>query len=316
VSLYRVGKVWYLDIPTAKGRLRASTRTADKRQAQEYHDKVKAGVWRQEKLNEAPPITWGEAVEKWLKSSPRGLPDRYRLNTLKMDLSASLPLSSYITENLFQGLTGSTFNRTRALVLAIHSCAGVSPPKIDRARETPSRTRWLSSSEWTKLKRALEKESPLLAQCARFAVATGLRENNVLELRWDQVIGTRIVLEASETKQKTALGIPLSPDAQAVLDERRGLHKVYVFAHPDSGKPLTKASNRAWYKARKDAGLMDVRWHDLRHTWASWAVQSGLTLQEVMQLGGWKTYQMVLRYSHLSTDHLADAASRVRPIKR
>ena len=59
------------------------------------------------------------------------------------------------------------------------------------------------------------------------------------------------------------------------------------------------------------AGIKDFRWHDLRHTWASWHVQSGTSLHELQQLGGWSDYDTVLRYAHLSSDHLQKAAERV-----
>ena len=55
----------------------------------------------------------------------------------------------------------------------------------------------------------------------------------------------------------------------------------------------------------------DFRWHDLRHTWASWHVQRGTRLQELMELGGWASYEMVLRYAHLATEQLREAASRI-----
>jgi integrase len=53
------------------------------------------------------------------------------------------------------------------------------------------------------------------------------------------------------------------------------------------------------------------RWHDLRHTWASWHVQNGTPLRELMELGGWASYEMVLRYAHLAADHLRGAACRI-----
>jgi len=64
-------------------------------------------------------------------------------------------------------------------------------------------------------------------------------------------------------------------------------------------------------KILKRAGINNFRWHDLRHTWASWHVQNGTSLQEPQQLGGWSSFEMVLRYAHLSSDHLREAASRV-----
>jgi integrase len=68
---------------------------------------------------------------------------------------------------------------------------------------------------------------------------------------------------------------------------------------------------QAWRKALSRAGIKDFKWHDLRHTWASWHVQNGTSLQELQQLGGWATFEMVLRYAHLSSAHLKDAAERI-----
>ena len=55
----------------------------------------------------------------------------------------------------------------------------------------------------------------------------------------------------------------------------------------------------------------EFRWHGRRHTWASWQVQSGTRLQELMELGSWSSYEMVLRYAHLATDHLRNATHRI-----
>jgi integrase len=61
----------------------------------------------------------------------------------------------------------------------------------------------------------------------------------------------------------------------------------------------------------KRAEIEKFRFHDLRHTWASWHVMNGTSLQELMELGGWKSYEMVLRYAHLAPEHLSDAAARI-----
>jgi len=59
------------------------------------------------------------------------------------------------------------------------------------------------------------------------------------------------------------------------------------------------------------AGIEDFRWHDLRHTWASWHVQAGTPLHVLQELGGWETAEMVRRYAHLTADHLAPYADRL-----
>jgi integrase len=178
----------------------------------------------------------------------------------------------------------------------------------------PGRTRWLTKEEWAHLHTTLQSQSPLLAAAAEFTLATGLRENNVLELEWGQIDLRRRVawLHGDQMKAKKPLGVPLNDAALAVLEARRGIHKRWVFGNPDY--PLTKASNRAWYAAVRKAKLKGFRWHDLRHTWASWAVMSGVRLEEVQRLGGWATAQMVQRYAHLSTEHLAEAAAKIRPV--
>ena len=78
---------------------------------------------------------------------------------------------------------------------------------------------------------------------------------------------------------------------------------------------MDKANTRAWKQAFDRAGIEEFRWHDLRHTWASWHVQSGTPLNALQELGGWSCYSMVQRYAHLSADHLAGYADNISPIR-
>lgn len=316
MSIYRRGRIWWIELSTERGRIRESAGTTDKKEAQEYHEKVKGQIWRQEKLGEAPPVTWGEAVKKWLSVKPRGLPDRYRLRNLSIKPSETLPLPSSRIAECLEGLSAGSHNRVLALIVAIHNASSVTPSSVSRRPQPAGRTRWLTKEEWERLLKALESQP--LRDCAEFSIATGVRENNALELRWDQIDLSRCVawFYADQMKGKAPHGIPLNDDAMAILRKRRGCHKVYVFPNPDTGKPYYKASNRIWYAALRKSKLKGtgVVWHTLRHTWASWFVMNGGTLQELMALGGWKSYSMVLRYAHLAPEHLATAAARVKPI--
>jgi integrase len=83
----------------------------------------------------------------------------------------------------------------------------------------------------------------------------------------------------------------------------RGKHPTRVFTY--KGQPIKQANKRAWYNALKRAGIEDFRWHDLRHTWASWHVQGGTPLFALQELAGWETEKMVRRYAHLAAEHLA-----------
>jgi hypothetical protein len=126
-------------------------------------------------------------------------------------------------------------------------------------------------------------------------------------------------LEADQMKAGRTHSVPLNPQALEVLEAQRGLHKRWVFPvprwetkqHEDDeprqvlDSPTGKVSNHAWRKACIRAGLPTLRFHDLRHTWASWHVQSGTPLPVLQELGGWASLTMVQRYAHLGRSHVA-----------
>src|SRR5690606_37119822 len=125
-----------------------------------------------------------------------------------------------------------------------------------------------------------------LRDMAQLALMTGLRQRNVSFLRWDQVDMVRRVawIHPDEAKAGRAIGVPLNEDALDVLRRRLGRHRVYVFTYND--RPVKQCSTVAWKRALERAGIEKTfRWHDLRHTWASWHVQGGTPLQELMELG-------------------------------
>jgi integrase len=144
----------------------------------------------------------------------------------------------------------------------------------------------------------------------RFALATGCRAGEIYGLEWDRVDLTRRVawLDHGATKSGEGRGIPLNADAVAALQSTLGQHPRWCFTF--AGRRIHKSST-AWDRARQRAGIDNFRFHDLRHTWASWHVQSGTSLPELMELGGWKSYEMVLRYAHLAPDKLSSVASRI-----
>jgi integrase len=149
-----------------------------------------------------------------------------------------------------------------------------------------------------------------LAALVRFALATGCRAREIAGLEWSRVDLRRKTAWLNHTKNGTPRGVPLNHDAVAVLEEQQGKHQQYCFTF--RGKPIRwELSNTAWQNAVRKAGLTDFRFHDLRHTWASWHRQAGTSCDELKELGGWKSRVMVDRYAKFATDHLAAAASRI-----
>ncbi len=116
-------------------------------------------------------------------------------------------------------------------------------------------------------------------------------------------------IHPDQEKARKSIAVPLNADALAVVRAQIGKHDEYVFTY--LGRPVTRTTASTWYKAVKRCGLEDFRWHDLRHTWASWHVQSGTPLQRLMELGGWANYEMVLKYAHLAPGDLAEEARRI-----
>jgi integrase len=247
VSLYRVGSIWYVDLAGNAGRVRRSTGTTDKTQAQEYHERLKSQLWRQAKLGDRQPVIWGEAVAKWLSVKPRGLQDRYRLKSVAIDPAADLPLSEAAATATVSGMEPGTARRTWGLISAVHRASGLEPPKLKLAPHPTGRTRWLTAEEWGRLRKALPA---LHRQMAEFTLATGLRENNVLRLDWSQIDLKRRVawIHPDQAKGRQAIAVPLNAQAVAVLRERGKKRKGWVFGQPE---PYWQASNRAWYDALK-----------------------------------------------------------------
>lgn len=208
----------------------------------------------------------------------------------------------------------ATANRYLALIRAILIRAARVWEWLDRAPaitlypEQKQRIRWLTREQ---AERLLAELPPHLAAMARFSLATGLRQANVTGLRWDQVDMTRSVawIHPDQAKGRRAIPVPLNHEALAVIRSQVGQHPERVFSF--RGKPVDRASDSAWYKATKRCGMEDFRWHDLRHTWASWHVQAGTPLHVLQDLGGWRTPAMVQRYAHLAPEHLAEHAERI-----
>ena len=175
-------------------------------------------------------------------------------------------------------------------------------------KEPTRRIRFLTQEEAQRLLAALP---PHLADMAAFSLATGLRASNVTGLQWPQVDLVRRLawVHADQAKARKAIPVPLNAEAVVLMRKWLGKHPTHVFSY--RGKPITQVSSKPWYAALRNAGIKDFRWHDLRHTWASWHVQNGTPLYALQEMGGWSSVEMVRRYAHLAADHLAPFADRL-----
>ena len=324
MSLYKPpnSENWYLSISHQGQRIRQSAGTPDRKAAQEYHDKYKAELWREGKLGE-PFATFGDACADWLASGDRGESDRYRLRAVLSKIGARTSLSAISARSVADALSGKgDANRVRYLnlITAVLNHAKKqgkleTTPAFIRPKLSKGRVRWLTKAEWKRLQRALAEIAPHLLAPARFAITTGLRMHNVLNLEWSQVDMKRKVawIHPDQAKAGNSIGVPLSDDAMTVLRGQKKLHKKWVFAYGDA--PLTRATNHGWNSALKAAKIEGFTWHGLRHTWASYHIMNGTPLEVLQKLGGWESLEMVLKYAHLSGGHLSNYANNSKGIK-
>ena len=170
------------------------------------------------------------------------------------------------------------------------------------------RTRWIKPEQVATL---LNERLPHQRELTLFALATGLRQANVQFLRWEQVDLDRrtMWIYGDHAKGDEDIRVSLSSIAVEILQRQVGWQKEFVFTR--QGNPIMEVNTKSWRKAVLRAGITNFRWHDLRHTWASWLVQNGTPLYALQEMGGWKSMEMVRRYAHLAPAHLAPHAEVV-----
>lgn len=311
MSIYRRGETWWVYLTHNGRRIRLSAKTADRKEAQEYHDRLKADLWNTKNSGH----TLSDAFKLWLTAQPRTNNEKNAI-LLFMSLYPNRPISEITGKDIAAALVDkgpSHANRILNIVRAALNLAksewGIQVPVIPRRKSPPGRIRWITPQEWERLYMELPDH---IKPMALFAVSTGLRQKNVFGLKWEQIDMRRKVawLHGDETKTRKPIGIPLSKKAMEALQSVHGVDKVYVFTYKRNPVGSVKT---AWGKALKRAGISNFTWHDLRHTWASWHVQNGTPLAVLKELGGWASMDMVTRYAHLSPEHIAVWAENSRP---
>ena len=328
MSLYRRkdSSVWWIKVYHRGEIIQRSTGTADKLRAQEYHDRLKAGLWEQDRLGIKPRYSWQQAVVRWIAETSDKATHREDVSKLKwlhpylghlMLDEVTLDLIGHIKVERLKEASKSTANRYLALIRSILIRARdewewiQKVPKVRLYREAEGRERSLTPPEANRLLASLP---PHLRDMAFFTLHTGLRQANVLKLEWSCVdlVRCHAWVRPGQSKNRRPISVSLNAQAMAVLTAQIGKHPIRVFTY--NGKPIEELNSHAWKTALERAGIRDFRWHDLRHTWATWLRQLGIPTYELQRMGGWKTPAMVERYAHVAPDQLAYAAAKLESV--
>jgi len=217
---------------------------------------------------------------------------------------------------------GSTVNRSLAALSACLSYAVKEKEwleknpcrNVKKSTEDKGRVRFLSDDERVCLLDACRPNADLYLAVV-LSLTTAGRRGEIMGLRWWQIDFSKKTISLQKTKNGDARTLPLVGEAFTLLQERskvRGLHNDHIFPSTKSAKKTEYIDLRApWEKAMRIANIQDFHWHDLRHTAASNLAMMGISLVELARLLGHRTLSMVVRYSHLSTDHVVSVGEKL-----
>lgn len=323
---------YWMTFKVNRRRVYESTETTNKKLAERIYAKrvteIVEGRWFEKKKSES--VTMTELIDRYMKEVSPNLSDSTHLRNEQMvkNLKAFLGhhllqnvtpsvISQYKARKLTEGYRKETILRELGLLRRIFNIA---IQEWEICNENPvckvlktlgkidnRRVRYLTPEELQKLVMAL----PIwLRPIVTIARHTGLRRGNLLGLTWQEVDLNRRVIIINKTKNGEPIGIPLTETAIktfAELQKVRYLYSPYIFCNKE-GNPYSPCQvSIAFKRACKRAKIENLRFHDLRHDFASTLVQSGVDIYTVKELLGHKDLRMTVRYSHLSPENLRNA---------
>ena len=227
-------------------------------------------------------------------------------------------------------LSNATINRVRALLSSIfnmaidHELIETNPVlRVKKYKENNQKERYLNDDELKELMNVLSQPTRfgisnlVIVAVIKFLLLTGVRKREALDMQWTDVDLKTGVWLLSENKSGKARRIHLNQDALSIIHQMSKQHR-YIFANPQTGLAFNDI-RKTFDKVMAIAGIDNMRIHDLRHNFASLAVNSGQSLYVVQHLLGHASPQTTQRYAHLQSDTLLAAsehvASKIREAK-
>ncbi|PZO71249.1 MAG: integrase [Pelagerythrobacter marensis] len=240
-----------------------------------------------------------------------------RFGKMRLDEITQRDVARWLAEKRASGLAPATVEKLRVVLHRSFELAaswglpgsqpnpvkGITKPKYNNARE-----RYLSPDEAARLHKSVAASSnPQLKNIVGLLLLTGARKRELLDARWEHIHLDRKSWYIPDSKTGKARHVPLSQSAIAIIKQLPKYAKCpWLLPNPDTKKPFVDIK-RAWETARDAAGLAGLRIHDLRHSAASFMINSGIDLYAVGRVLGHADHQSTMRYSHLANDTLLAA---------
>jgi len=186
---------------------------------------------------------------------------------------------------------------------------------VSKKKEPRGRVRFLSDAEREALLEACTKSDwPALHLLVLMAISTGARRGELIKLKWADVDLKAARAIVHETKNDDPRVLPLVGKTLAALRELKLLgsaHSEWVFQQPSGLPGPYEGFDAHWYAALETAGIHNFKFHDLRHSCASYLAAGGASLLEIADTLGHRTIAMVKRYSHLTQTHKVAAIEKM-----
>lgn len=326
-GIYKRGNIFWIRYAGLDGKtVYESSHSTKFRDAESLLIKRKQSIkeGKQPEIKRIANHTFNELVAEYLKWAERQRSFRSKQGFVRQlaETFGNLPLrrfnsmlfEQYQTGRIQKGNKPATVNRLIATVKHMFTKAVewdmVEEETLKRIRkvklleESNKRLRYLSKEECQSLINTCDKH---LKPIVITALNTGMRKGEILSLRWDNLDLRHGFILLDRTKNGERREIPINDTLRGVLQGlTRRLDIPYVFYDPVTGKPY-KDVKRSFQTALRRSKIMDFKFHDFRHTFASHLVMAGVDLTTIKELLGHKTLTMTLRYSHLAPSHKVKA---------
>lgn len=239
---------------------------------------------------------------------------------LSLDEVSKRDIERFKAQKLREGQSSGSVNHYIKCLQKLYQCAlewGLvenNPVRgIPRLKRETEKWSFLNFVEAGQFMTAVPDKWKVLFLCA---LRTGMRQGEILGLQWKdidwgrQTIRVRHSMSAGKltpTKSNLARDIPIAVDLLAGLQEQQGNGSEYVFPAENGGPLHRKTLARPLRNANKTSGVKRIRFHDLRHTFASHLVMSGVPLRTIQELLGHRDVTMTMRYAHLTPEFRQEA---------
>lgn len=313
-------------------RIDQSTKECNKHDAERFEHKLRAEVKEELVYGVKLKHSWAECESRWFnemkhkrtlnadKSHFKYI-EQTKFFNLKIEDITKQDIENLASTRESTSVSPATINRMLALVKAVLNRANKhwgwidKVPYISMRKESKGRIRWETRDNINRILFKLDEYGAHhTKRLVELATLTGLRKSNLVKMEksWVNIERRTVTIPAKAFKTDIDFTIPLNNRAMEIILSAWDNTTKFVFTK--NGKPISGYGRKAFEHALTELDIKDFRFHDLRHTWATWYMMAGGDEYRLQKLGGWSNSEMPRRYAHLAVEHLRKESDRVMEV--